>query len=376
MKRACIFITAASVFVLAISLFCASPSKAKAVDLPEWISNMKFKGDVRVRYQDEERDPIDEGGENSRFRVRWRAGFETQINDYWSAGFGLASGGDDPRSTNQTLEDTFETGDARLNYAYAEFHTGPVSVLAGKFKNPIWNPKDLLWDSDITTDGVAAVFDFDAAENTSLFFTPAVFVLDEWKDTETEDLPTMLALQAGVKLDFAMPGYITFAGTYYANNNIEGNDWSEHSAETNTTDIDGNWEYDHDAYSLEAEVGLTGLPVFVAAFGQYVTADVDDEDTGYLYGVKFGRKKVKNFMDWQVKVNYRHLEQNAWLDFLPDSDFLGGATNVEGMEYEFVLGLAKNVSLGLDYYQSEVIKGSIDGVEEENLLQVDLVVKF
>lgn len=370
MEKFFMVFTVVSLSVLPIIGIGIVSNIAYASDLPQWVTIAKFKGDVRVRYQDEELDAADK--ENKRFRIRLRAGVETRVNDYWSAGFGFASGGDDSRSTNQTLEDTFETGNANLDYAYAQFQNDMVKVLLGKFKNPIWNPKDLLWDGDITPDGVAATFNFNVSGNANVFLTPSLFILDEWKDTNTEDLPTILALQAGIKVEFENPGYIKLAGTYYAVNNVEGNDWSEHRSGTNSLDADGNWMYDHDAFSLEAEAGLPGLPIFVAVFGQYVVADVDDDNTGYLFGVKFGDKKVKELGNWQAKVNYRKLEKDAWLDFLPDSDFFGGATGIEGTEFEFAVGLSKNVTLGVDYYKSE----EIDGNEEENLVQVDLVVKF
>jgi len=65
-------------------------------------------------------------------------------------GFGLATGGDDPRSTNQTLEAAFSTPDLRLDYAYALFR--PVKEIlfwGGKYsgiKKALWRPTDLLWE--------------------------------------------------------------------------------------------------------------------------------------------------------------------------------------------------------------------------------------
>jgi hypothetical protein len=112
----------------------------------------------------------------------------------------------------------------------------------------------------------------------------------------------------------------------------------------------------------------------VGIFGQYVNSDASDDDLGYLAGLKFGHKKVKKFGQWQVKYNYRRLEQDAWPDFLSDSDFYDGETDVQGSEIEFTFGLAKNVTIGIDYYKSEQIdrKPTI----EEDLVQVDLVLKY
>ena len=96
--------------------------EAKAVEskIPKWVQNTAFKGDFRLRYQHEERD--DTGNpERDRFRFRWRVGADSKINDQWKAGFRLASGSSDPRSTNQTFEDQFESKSVQIDQAYATY---------------------------------------------------------------------------------------------------------------------------------------------------------------------------------------------------------------------------------------------------------------
>jgi len=72
------------------------------------VENTKVKGDFRFRYQYQD---TDESGVKSRdrWRIRWRFGLETQVNENWKTGFRLSSGSGDPRSRNLTLEDTFDT---------------------------------------------------------------------------------------------------------------------------------------------------------------------------------------------------------------------------------------------------------------------------
>ena len=80
---------------------------------------------------------------------------------------------------------------------------------------------------------------------------------------------------------------------------------------------------------------------------------------------------------WQAKYNYRRLERDAWADFLPDSDFYGGDTNVKGWEAEFKLAINKNVTLGLDYYNAELIRYAAGQTEEgQELLPRDLHLKW
>jgi hypothetical protein len=368
-----------SVICILTLVLCAIPlistSHAETMEIPSWVSNTKIKGDFRFRFQNEDNvfSKIDTTNEldRNRWRLRWRFGLESNPNDQWTVGFGLASGSDDPRSTNQTMENFFETPDARLDYVYAKWMPmDQMEVILGKFQNPIWNPKDLMWDSDIMPDGIAGQLSLKASDTVKLFVTPAFFILDEYKDealdsngnptiSEPSDDPNMMAIQAGAKLDFNKKVTSTLAATYYQFNNTK-----------NIAFFQG--EENDSAWSLDAEAGFEALPVYVAVFGQYVVSDADEDNTGYLVGAKIGDKKIKEFGDWEVKYNYRKLETLAWWDQLPDSDFMGGNSNVKGSEVELNMGLYKNVSAGLDYY----IAQQNDGSKDQNLIQVDLNVKF
>ena len=130
------------------------------------------------------------------------------------------------------------------------------------------------------------------------------------------------------------------------------------------------------AFDGEAGIKFSGYFQKLALFGQYINSDADDNDTGWLVGVKFGRS-VKKLGDWEFKYNYRNLERDAVLDFLPNSDFYGGKTNAKGHEFEVKFGLAKHVSLALDYYYTKKIDFDAGKTDEpENLFQFDVKFKF
>ena len=108
------------------------------------VDNLKIKGDLRLRYQWEEKESKTD---RHRGRFRLRMGVEAEVVENAKVKFGLASGGDDPRSTNQTLQNSFDTPDIRLDYAYAEYAPAKeLKFFGGKFNNPFWRPTDLLWD--------------------------------------------------------------------------------------------------------------------------------------------------------------------------------------------------------------------------------------
>lgn len=340
--------------------------------IPSFITNSTFKGDVRLRYQYSDRD---NGKQNrNRGRFRFRFGVETKVNDKVNLGFGLASGSDDPRSTNQTMGDSFSTKDIRLDLAYVTYTPFDwLTLTGGKFKNPIWLPNKWLWDGDINPEGVSICM-AQKVQGIELFMNSGFWILDE-KSSSTRD-PAMVVVQPGFKAGLGKNAYFKGAFGYYNFINVQDSDL-DFSPDTNSRNPDNTYEYDPDAFVISGELGTnTGVDFapFAALFGDYVKAfDTSGEDKGYMFGVKLGHEKVKKPAQWQFKVYYQRLEQDAWLDILPDSDAYDGETNHKAFVSKLEVGLMKNVSLGGAWYRAERIEGSDD---EEDVVQVDLVFKF
>jgi len=164
------------------------------INPPDWIKNIKLSGDLRLRYQWEDRKDDDKEDRN-RGRFRLRLGAETRLVDEVKVGFGLASGSGDPRSTNVTFENTFEKKNVKIDYAFAEYKPAKwFSVIGGKFQNLLYRPSDLLWDTDITPEGAAAKFKHSVLHNLELFFNSGFFILDERSSNKD---PFMVALRTG-----------------------------------------------------------------------------------------------------------------------------------------------------------------------------------
>jgi polyhydroxyalkanoate synthesis regulator phasin len=349
--------------------------------IPDWVNRIHFKGDFRLRYQYEDK-KADNGDvtNRNRGRYRWRFGAVADVTEdkKWQVGFGLASGTGDPRSTNQTFTNDSEHADARIDYAYAQFQPfKELKIIGGQFKNPIYKPKDLVWDGDITPQGVTAPFAYKVNDQFGFFVTPALFVLEEFKPSgESDSTAWMFVLQPGLTVNPTKDIWIKLAGSWYSNANIKGHAF-KYSAHTNT-DAKTGLIYDYNSLGADGEVGFKfdSYIQHAAVFGQFISSDADNDNTGWLAGFKFGRK-VEKLADWELKYNYRHLEKDAVLDFLPDSDFYGGKTNAEGHEVELIFGLAKHVYLALDYYYAKKIDVATGGTDQpENVFQFDVNFKF
>lgn len=346
-------------------------ARESAAKMPSWVENTKFKGDIRMRYQTSKKKKDDVA--RNRARIRFRYGFETRVSDTLKVGARMATGSADPRSTNQTLGDTFATKSWQLDKAYLKYQpTEAFEVLAGKFNKAFFVRDDLLWDGDITFEGLSLIFKPEVSESTKLFFNTGLFVLDELKSSDKD--PLMSYFQPGFEAKISDNISWKMGLAYYSFENVKGNTL-DHSAGTNTLK-DGVLKYDYD--SINPSTVLTyawdslDKTYAVSLLYDYIY-NPDSKDKGYLVGIKFGSKKVKDRGDWQVYYNYRQLEKDAWLDTFPDSDFYGGKTDVKGYEVVIKYGLAKHISLGLDYYRTRRMDAEAN---PESVLQADLGIKF
>ncbi len=343
--------------------------------LPAWVRKMQLKGDLRLRYESTERDDT---ADRNRGRYRLRLGVVTQINDQIEVGFGLASGSSDPRSTNETMDNSFERGDIRLDYAYARYKPWSwLSLIGGKFENPLFCPSDLLFDTDIRPEGAAAQFTHALNPDVDLFMNTGFFMIDERSGDEND--PSMYVIQPGSKIKFRNM-YFKNAVAMYRFDNYKGQKQSDvdYSSKTNTTrKFKNTLKYDYDALALSGELGyktaFARMP-FIALFGDAVKNNsTGSDDTGYLVGVKFGSEKIKKRHDWQFMTRYEKLERDAWPDILPDADTYDGQTNVKGYKSSLTYGLFEHIDFCASYFNTKKISGpSLD----EEKVQLDLNFKF
>ena len=352
-------------------------AKGELEGLPKWVQNTRLKGDVRIRYQWEDKH---DAPDRHRGRYRFRLGLETKVNDQMKVAAGLATGGNDARSTNQTMEDGFSSEDIKLDYAYAEWLATPWVILKGgkikSIKKLIFRPSDLLWDSDINPEGVSFLLNKNL-DNFDLFMNTGFWILDEEKKGTAD--PYMMVFQPGLKYKFNKKTHLKLAVAGYFFDNVKGTTLTNgkaNSGKYNTLE-GGLLKYNYNSIAPSIELGVKepfgGMFPYFALFGDYVhNPDPSRENKGYLAGIKFGAKKVKGWGQWQAKYMYRHLEKDAWIDIFPDSDAYSGRTDAKGHEVALTYGVGKNATLGIDYYYMERIKGT----GRRHLLQVDWKLKF
>jgi hypothetical protein len=358
--------------VLAGSILAGVQADAQEAK-PQWTDSIKLKGDVRFRFE-----TIDQEGRDTRdrFRVRARLGAFAQVNDEVDAAIALASGSDDPVSTNETLDGGFSSKDARLDLAYIDYHPellGGGSVVLGKMKKPWIAVNDLIWDGDLNPEGAALKLKFAADDALAIHVNGGAMFAEE---RSSDDDTTLYFGQAAAELK-TDAAKATAGASYYYYDNIEGFaplfDAEDSFGNSVIESEDGDLTYatGFEIVELFAKIGFdAGLPVELS--GNYVVnQDADDNDTGYMVGIKLGKLKDPGSFDFSY--SYRELEADAALGLYADSDIGGGGSDIKGSKLSLGYQIDKNFSGHLTYYISQT--GVDDGVDYDRL-QVDLVAKF
>lgn len=338
------------------------------------IDGLEITGDFRVRYENRTIDaPNGPTDTLDRFRHRFRlGGVWKNKTEQWEVGAGLATGGSDATSTNQTWGDSsaFDTGDIRLDYAYAKHKINDFTFTLGQQKNPYVNSW-VFWDADVRPTGLTAQY----AHSMGLFATAGAYSVRYYPNTTKKGANTamMYAGQFGYEQKFGDISALIAAG-YHQYDDV----FSNHEAP--------NPDYDFQIGDVYAEVtvpiGMVELSPYAQIwqnFGadgpagkgqQGGTLDPEDEDLGWIIGLD---AKLMNFT---LGYSYAVLQADSIYRSLIDQDFGTGLnfTDVEGHRLSGFYGFSKNWSAGViaQFFEADQRKNSPD----VDLYQVDVQYKF
>jgi len=331
-----------------------------------WSERIAFSGDLRDRFE-----YIDARGKDvrTRNRIRFRLGATAAVNKDLSVGFRLASGSEDPTSSNQTLDGAFSSKDLRLDLAYFDYQFNEsMSLQGGKMKNPFYIPAGIpiLWDSDVNPEGGAFIYDHGEWQGTL-----AGFAVDERSSADD-----VLLFGGQLTKAFDINGGVLTAGVgYYDYQELQGSiPLFDGKARGNRLDNNGKIANDFNIVEglVEYKSELANHPLTVFA-SYYQNTAADDLDTGYALG--FGLGKVSDSGTWSLGYSYMDIEADAVYALFNDADFAGGETDAKGHILKAGYGLRKNMSLGMTYISSEQDQSKAEQIDYDRL-QLDLAIKF
>jgi len=358
---------------------------------------------------------LDTTQNRKRLRLRARVGLNAQVTDNLKVGFRVTTGNiRNPVSLNQTLGNTGRRYEIALDRAFFQYDAKDpagfpwLTLMAGRTPNP-WLHTDLVWDDDLSFEGVMATGRLAFGESTAdhhrphAFLTGGFFPLQEEKFSA--DDKWMVGGQLGVDWPFQKASRVRFGVAYYDYHNIAGVPNKLGSTEQDFTapqfvqngntmfDIrtDANLQTnlfalasDFNIINFTAKYDYTGFdPVHLTLTGDYARNIGFDQGeifrrTGlslnknvdaWQVRLDVGWPKVEKFDDWKVFFAYKRLEANSVVDAFPDSNFHLGGTNAQGYVVGGAYGLAKNTWLRVRWYSTDAIEGPQYGVDT---LQLDL----
>ena len=335
-------------------------SKVKGAD---WASRIKFKGDFRFRDENiaqervvAEGDVRDAANQN-RARLRVRAGFEAKVTDNTNFVMQIATGGDDPRSSNVTLNDEATRKAIGLDLAYVDWrYMQGGNMLLGKMKQPFFKPgQSLFFDGDWNPEGIATTID------RGMFFgTAYAWWLEENFNANPANYNEdtfQLGLQAGVKFPL-FGGETKFAAHYYDliggeggvpfyNNNANGNTTVAGTINGTATQV---LAYDYNVLMMSGEMGMTLFDLPFALWADYAVNTASDVDSNKAWAIGAMLGKASNAKTWETGLFYQSIDKDALFAQMIDSDFGGGISDADGWVLKAGYAPVKNITLNATYF--------------------------
>ena len=424
--------------------------------LPEWIDRIKIKGDLRLRAQVEAYDSdnfpyydflaVNRAGgflkfqgaqtaflntteERERLRERIRIAVDAKVTTEVKAMVRLSTGSStDPVSTNQTLGNTANRYAVLFDQAYLQFDDMNtdrypyLTLWGGRIANP-WLSTDLVWDTDLAFEGIAATYRYNLRGSESLmemnerdrtlFVTAGAFPIQEVALSPQDKW--LYGAQLGAEFIFTSQSTLTFGLAYYDFVHITGKfnavesytyDYTapDFMQKGNTLfDIRSSFDSTLNRLALASDYNLVNFtfvydiarfaPHHVVVTGDYVknigykradivkriggydyaTNPIDARTVGYQLQLAVGWPLVLERGKWRTSLAYKYLQRDAVLDAFTDSDFHLGGTDAKGWIVGGEYALTDNTWLSVRYLTADAIDGPPLGID---IFQMDLNAKF
>lgn len=371
--------------------------------LPNWVTSLKFTGDLRLRYDSTYFEAPDLA-DWQRFRFRLRVGFVAMIQENFEVGVRLASGIGSPTSINQSFQNNASKKEIRIDLAYAKWtpvqnKDGSLMLVGGKMVNP-FGVQELLFDIDYTPEGAAQQINWNLSRQHSLRFTAGEFVINEMPNSGLD--PYLFAGQ--IRLDSAWSKH------WQTSLGVMGLGLLHDSDITTASMLDGGngntrtssgplatlkynmtpWQLGGGITYFLDPLAIYPGPLPFYAFGQMIkNPSAPDRNLGWLVGGSIGKAGRKG--TWEINYKYRWLEGDAWWEEILDDDTFAvyGAKSIYGEKgvhpgtnlRSHILSLhyapADYLLLTLRYYHNGLIDAVPAGYpSENNRFLVDLMWKF
>jgi hypothetical protein len=333
---------------------------------------LSFAGDLRYRNETFDVEHVDSNRNRDRVRARLNANF--RVNDTISGGIGIATGGPDPRSSNQTLTDQNSRKDFELDLGFVTWApTADWRITAGKQRYSFTRTGSLFYDGDINPEGISANYtkgNFFAGVFYDWLAERALSFGNVTTGTNTDSI--MFGGQVGYRIPLSDSVRLTLAGTYMDFDGVQNyNPFFGGSSFGNTTTTTGCARavaagtacLASDFDILEASADLTasvgGRPLrFFIDYATNTAAEVnpvaqDELDTAYAAGIQYGSAGSAKGT-WDIGLLYQQIEKDSLFGQLLDSDFGDGNTDTQGFVVRGGYTVARNWTVNATLFLNEL----------------------
>ncbi len=344
-----------------------------------WAANTVVSGDVRVRQENVSTDNRNPERTQDRQRIRARVAIVSQVSPDVETGVRIASGNsNDARSTNQDLNNYFTKKDLWLDRAYVNYHPSEVpglKVIGGKMAQPWVSEDQLIWDDDVNPEGIAGLYSHKFGD-IEVFGSSGAFTLKDNVNGNgvqfTDDL-RLISAQIGTRLQLTKDFKLTVGGSLY-HYHLDGDAPLVPPAPLGLA-ANGNTTTQFQLYEGFGQLDVTGLPVPLTVYGQYVknpnaNGPESDDDMGWLAGAK------TTFMKFGLNYNYRNLQRNAVVGAFTDSDFANGFTSSRGSKFQVTYPISKSFLFSTTYFMADSNAASTQPQSNVDTWQIDFVASF
>lgn len=364
--------------------------KAAKLSVSDAVDNATLYGDIRARYEmrsgDDSASPaLSEDRDRARYKLTF--GAKTEAGDFYSdIAFAMGSGG---RSDNATFGNSASNGSNAKETLFVKRAmlgwkaTDWLTLEAGRIANPLYTTP-MVWDGDLTMEGLAEKLTFDLNPKTQLFanFVQSQYVGDyqDYIGTASDRVTNnLLAFQGGAKFKITdeVGGKAAITFTKYTNDkpkNIAGAFVPGlGTATTLTPTLATNVQSTNNLQTIEipAEISynMANSNIAFKLFGDYVQnldgsdrynaavaaaganaakiSAAGNDDNAWLLGVGIDSKQGKSAQkgDWSAKAWYQDVGVYSLDPNTPDSDFMDSRVNMKGVVLKAEYLLSDNVFL-------------------------------
>jgi hypothetical protein len=355
----------------------------RALSTPSWLENLKFAGDLRLRYDIRQFDENSKGPagtlDNTKiFRFRARFGVtKTWPDDDLEVGLRFASGADnDPTTEMQTFGASNFAGSTTNASAFEEYPDFGIDrvyakwtpkaakglmVEAGKFANP-WETSALMWSPEVSPEGVWAEYRVPTGCPIEPFVGAGWFQI---YTSTTKRNADMEAYDAGVRWAITPDVKWTSAATFYKFTNLD----VAFSAAGTSGGIPAmsNTGAKAGQYPLLDVINKVDFKTFnipTNAYFDWVHNTDNESHNGHsdawAAGLRFGDIKKKG--DWDARYVYRVVERDSVLGYFTDPTFgYPSRTARKGHEVGVDYALTDALTAGLTVWYDTPMAGTTAG---------------